>query len=94
MTYGRSPIEVIGLALSAIGLLLLMLLIRRPEPEGIVPWEMLGDRDDAPASERARTRSSRRPSASSTAGRRPGRRRARSTRELEPVPAGAEAPPP
>jgi hypothetical protein len=51
LTYGRSPIETIGLALSAIGLLLLLLLISRPEPEGVVPWEMLGDRDDPPVVE-------------------------------------------
>src|SRR4029077_13764515 len=47
----RSPLETIGLALPGIGLLLLLLLIRRPEPEGVVPWEMLGDRDDPPVVE-------------------------------------------
>jgi hypothetical protein len=49
LTYGRTPIEVIGLVLSALGLVLLLLLIRRPEPEGVVAWEMLGDRPDQPA---------------------------------------------
>jgi hypothetical protein len=49
LTYGRSTIEVGSTLLSLLGLGLLVVLIRRPEPEGVVPWEMLGDRDEVPA---------------------------------------------
>lgn len=49
LTYGRTPVELATMGMSLIGLVLLLLLVRRPEPEGLEPHQWIGDRENEPA---------------------------------------------